>query len=580
MKSKISKDLLVKNKNKIIFWSIVVCLTIFACYPYLNHLTLWGHDMSFHLNRIIGISDGIKSGNFPVYINSSLVDGMGYSTSIFYPEIFLYIPAILNVIGLGIGVSYKLFIISITFFTFLSMYYAINKIFGKKEMAIIASLLYTFSLYRLEDVFVRAALGEILAFVFLPIVILGIYELLFGDKNKWYILALGLFGLSCSHIISIFLAVLLIIVLCVFNIKSLLNDKVRIKKILICGAFSLILCCNMYLPMLEQILDTPYRFSVGKSAYDLSDNMASITSIFENNLDSSTLLNSKENLAGTDRMNYGIGLILIILPICIIFLKREKQDLKRKFINQLILIGFFLIFAITEFFQWKYFGFMSVIQFPWRLNLISTLVLSISAAYVAYNLLDSSKLSKYSKEIFFVFSLLIIYNAGIQLQNSGYKVDAFEYNELIEDLPIGAGEYLPIQFKFDKNILYTEINIFDVEKEVMYPYVKNGNELDFSYNESNKSNSGIIVVPITYYKGYRAYIIDGNNIKTELAVLESKTGTVEVNNSNQKTGIIHIEYKMTNIQLCSYIITIISLIGIFIIRKKITKKMKKHIKLL
>lgn len=594
------ENLLLKNKNKFIFFLIVVLLTIFTCYPYLNHLTLWGHDISFHLNRIIGISEGIKLGEFPVFINSNLIDGMGYSTAIFYPEVLLYIPAFFNLIGFGIGASYKLFIILITFCTFISMYYAINKIFQKKEIAILASLLYTFSLYRLYDVFIRAALGEIISFVFLPIVILGIYELIFRDKNKWYILALGLFGLSCSHVISLFLSVLLIIILCIFNIKHLYNDKLRIKKILICGVFSIILCCNIYLPMLEQIIDTKYRFSVGKSAYELSDNTAKASEILVDNLKSNSLIGSKKIPISGSTLNYGIGSILIVIPILLLFIRKDKaneknnkenkiqinkinkqssddiiqEDNQRKFINQLILIGIFLVFAVTEFFPWKLFGFMSVIQFPWRLNLISTLVLSIATSYTIYNLIEHFVFFKYRKKILGIIYILIILITGIQLTNSGYKVNAFEYNELIESLPIGAGEYLPIQVGFDKEVTNIQKDIFDIEKKVVYSYVKNGNKIDFSYNEENKSKSGMIIVPLTYYKGYRAYIIDENNVKTDLKVSLSEYGTLKIDNSLQKKGVIHVCYKMTNIQIISILIALVAFSGTFIIRKNIKTNKK------
>lgn len=592
------ENLLLKNKNKIIFLLIVVLLTIFACYPYLNHLTLWGHDISFHLNRIIGISEGIKSGDFPVFINSKLIDGMGYSTAIFYPEILLYIPAFLNLIGFGIGASYKLFIIFITFCTFISMYYAVNKIFQKKEIATLASLLYTFSLYRLYDVFIRAALGEIISFVFLPIVILGIYELIFRDKNKWYILALGLFGLSCSHVISLFLSVLLIITLCIFNIKHLFKDKLRIKKILICGVFSIVLCCNIYLPMLEQIIDTKYRFSVGKSAYELSDNTAKVTEIFIDNLKSNSLIGSKNPSSNGSNLNYGIGSILFVVPILLLFIRKDKgnendnkenkiqndkinkqnleniiqENNQRKFIKQLIIIGFILIFAITEFFPWKLFGFMSVIQFPWRLNLISTLVLSIATSYVIYHLIDCLGFLKYRKKILVTIYILIILVSGIQLTNSGYKVNAFEYNELVESLPIGAGEYLPIQVKFEDNKFYFQKDIFDIEKKIIYQYVKNGNKIDFLYNDDNKSQSGMIIVSLIYYKGYRAYIIDENNVKTELKVSLSEYGTLKIDNSLQKKGVIHVYYKITNIQIISILIAAVAFISTFIIRKKYKNK--------
>ena len=56
---------------------------------------------------------------------------------------------------------------------FLSMYYSSILIFKKKQIAWLSALLYTFSLYRLTDIYVRGALGEILALVFFPLIISG-----------------------------------------------------------------------------------------------------------------------------------------------------------------------------------------------------------------------------------------------------------------------------------------------------------------------------------------------------------------------------------------------------------------------
>ena len=58
----------------------------------------------------------------------------------------------------------------------------------------LAAFLYVFSLYRFTDIYVRGALGEVLAFIFMPVALIGIYEVLWGDEKKWSWLMTGYSG--------------------------------------------------------------------------------------------------------------------------------------------------------------------------------------------------------------------------------------------------------------------------------------------------------------------------------------------------------------------------------------------------
>ena len=123
-----------ETKNKIIsfikFIVIVLVLSIFACQPYLNNMLIYTHDLGYHLNRIIQISKNIDLGIFPSFIHSGLLNNLGYANSIFYPEIFLIFPAILmSLLKLHVLTVYKIFLIGVTFFTFISMYISTNGIF-------------------------------------------------------------------------------------------------------------------------------------------------------------------------------------------------------------------------------------------------------------------------------------------------------------------------------------------------------------------------------------------------------------------------------------------------------------------
>ena len=58
-----------------------------------------GHDLTFHLNRILGVEESLKAGMIPVRINGFSFNGYGYPDPVFYPQLFLYVPAVLH--GLG-----------------------------------------------------------------------------------------------------------------------------------------------------------------------------------------------------------------------------------------------------------------------------------------------------------------------------------------------------------------------------------------------------------------------------------------------------------------------------------------------
>ena len=190
------------KKNILIFLLIATFITSFSL---LLSKMYWGHDLVFHLSRIRAIKDNLNLGVVGGYMYPNYLDGYGYGNPLFYPDIFLYIPAIISYLGLSILSSYKLFLVLINFLTFLTMYITIKSITGNKKSAIVSSIMYGCASYKQIDMYTRAALGETLSFIFIPLIILGIYEIIYRDKNKFYILVIGMSGLILCHLISTYL---------------------------------------------------------------------------------------------------------------------------------------------------------------------------------------------------------------------------------------------------------------------------------------------------------------------------------------------------------------------------------------
>lgn len=212
---------------------ILVCAAAFACMPLLWRGVYDGHDLLFHLNRIEGIASGLRNGQFPVRIHSSTLLGYGYAAPEFYPELFLYFPAALRNLGVSLSASVRVFEACINLATALACYLCVRSLMRSRRAAVGASVLYTLCIYRLVNLYTRATLGESLAMIFFPIVLLGLYEVLRRDEKRWPLLALGMTGVCMSHLLSTLFCAAFCALAAVLSVKKLFAEKRRILAILL-----------------------------------------------------------------------------------------------------------------------------------------------------------------------------------------------------------------------------------------------------------------------------------------------------------------------------------------------------------
>lgn len=539
------------DKSKIL--GIILILTFLISIPYLNFEPITTHDISYHTNRIIAVSDELKAGHFPVLIYSNLLDGFGYASPLFYPELFLYIPAILTALGLNFLTSYKLFTMLTTFFTLLFTFYSANHIFKKKNIAWTITILYGTAFYRLADIYERGAIGEVLAIVFLPIIICGLYEIIFGENKRWWIICFGIFGLINSHVLTFAMSIILIITICLINVLRIFKDKKRLITLIIAGVISILLIFSFALPYLEQ--SNSDKFNVDEKIYSGAFLQSYSVSLKE-------LIN---NRFGIGDFYKGIGTILLILPVFIIVCK--DKDNQTRFMKQLFVIGFVVLLVSTSIFPWEAlcnkFNSITTLQFPYRLNIISTLLFSFVGGYALCQIIGNKlELNKLVYILLILFTLNLLSSLNI---NSGN----FTEETIIKSAPVGNGEYKPYALK------QKDTKVHNIANEEEIEFTKISSKMQFEY--TNKEDEMIIHIPLAYYKGYIAYLEDENGNKTELTLEEDpNTKNVIVKNDKILNGKVTIEYKMTTIQKIGYIITYITLIGltlyIFIDKFKVKNK--------
>ena len=516
-----------KNKTVLILITIMVLSSIWL----ITKGMPYAHDIEFHYDRLRGLTNTLKTGDLLALIHDTFY-GYGYATGLFYSNFYFYVPAFLNMLGLSYMASFKILYVLINILTTLSIYWCLKRITKDNKVSIIGTILYMFSNYRIVDIYPRGAMGEILAFMVIPIVILGLYELVYGNYKKWYLFTIGFVLLLLCHLISTFLLAIFVIIFLVCNYKRLFNDKNRIKYLLISGFVGLLLGLFFLAPIIEQKLYGNINIFEGESFFLPQDNTVSI----------------KDFLIMTDFFNKYLGFSLVLLlPIRYFIKKKNISNIELlSFADIFFILGIIAWISTSTIFPWKLIGnLVGFIQFPWRLLIIATSFMTV--AYTIYfKLLDNKAIKKYAYCVVILFSCLEIFAYSIQ-----YGIRKIQYNTF-PDYVIGTGEYLIYNTdveNFEKQVHKVNTN----NPDLIIKYKKNGTKVDIEYKNNNKQDT-YIEIPLFNYLGYSvkgAKLENGNNNVIRLL-------------PNEENGKISVRYSGTNVQKISYVISCITMIGLIV----------------
>ena len=168
-------------------WALlpVAAAVVFASLPSLHGglVTIDGHDGIFHLARLENLRSALMTGQVPARVGGFSYNGFGALTSVFYPDVFLYPFALMRMLGATQVYTVHVLFICIHLASGLSMFSAARRMTGNEESAACAAVFYVLALYRLSNLYIRFALGEALAMVFLPLFFEGIWRVAWDDGN-------------------------------------------------------------------------------------------------------------------------------------------------------------------------------------------------------------------------------------------------------------------------------------------------------------------------------------------------------------------------------------------------------------
>ena len=562
-----------KNKDRsmstviICVLSFIAVMTIQLIYMYPFEFAIAGHDAPCHLLRIEAVANRLKDFNSLIGgVDYTYVGGMGYAGSM-YPDLLMIIPAIFRCFGLSIGYCSTIYLFILNFLTYFVMYKCVKGMTGSMECGTIAAVAYSLAQYRLDNVFTRSALGEVQAYIFWPLIIYGLYDLIFKDFKKPWLLAIGYGGILLSHTLSTALAVVVGVVFVLVYIKRIIKDKQKILKIFKTAGVTLVLTAFYWIPLLETIFSCD--LNLFHPIFKSEDNTVKFMNVFQNvKLDSGAV-------------GVGVSLLIMCMPI-VLFTKKspirktfDRNFGRISFVNLLIIFSVVLIFFATDIAPWSILKYvLNFLQFPWRLFAVVGLMLSIAGALLLYFVFKHANTLKLG--VCFVVAVLVFTSyAHLSLIPPGrltYYDEKYMTTETDFSYTLSCGEWLPRKLgELGYEGMSSLHNRATFNDGTNAKYERDGGTTTVELGQ----HKTYVDVPYTWYKGYKAYDSKGNELETSM----SDKGTVRVDLKNASLGTITVSHTCTPIRLVGILISLLGYVDlvIFLVCKKRKYKSKNRV---
>lgn len=498
-------------------------------------------DQLFHITRLSGLKDIFTSP-----INFSTYHGVGNGVNFFYPWLTFYPAEIFSEILHSKFKGMVVFLLLLTYLTFVLSYYPAKRYLKwNTKRSMIFSFLWTFSTYRGLNFFDRTDIGELLAAIYIPVLVMSFIDLIKNKNyNNWIIITISMSLVLFSHILSTLIVTFILILLLLINYTSIRDIRIWWNLLKAVIATSL-LTVGFWMPMLQQMKYIPTRRPFVAILEDWAIN---INDMIGNSMNSNYLL-----------PNVG-AIVIFIVFISLIKFKKLSIDEKK-----ILIITLVLLWGCTKAFPWQIFQstFINYIQFPWRLMMFA----SFFAYLLGAILLDEIDV----KYVVSLFGVILISHYAFVIGLPKDQVTLLNNDKNIEKI---SKEYINADYypKAIKDPIGVENKKFVISnKEAKVSNYKN-TDTEFKFTVINESNKKVIVdVPILYYLGTE---VKNNNKLIPVTISSRGTVQVELSNKNNNVVISSRYTKLARISQAISLGTALIIASMFFIKKQRNNRSK------
>lgn len=506
---------------------LFIIVAVLVNIPFCMFGTYYEIDTQGHMKRIEAIAQGIRDGQFPVIIGPNYANQYGELIAL-QPGLFLYIPALMRLVGVSVPTAYNIFMIMINMATAVVAFVCAVRMFNTIRWAMIAAVFYLIEPFRLFVMLeLGAGAGMGIAMVFLPFLIVGLHETMNKKGARWKYITVGLWGLACSHVMGLALSGAAMFLYILFHIKKLLNKEVFIALAKAAVMF-VILSAGVWIPFLG------YYFSDwNRSALAWTD--------FYN-----TAVEWKREVLNI--------IALIVLGISYFGVRRTGH--LTKFGKGIFTMGFCFIVLSLQIFPWFLFKnvpivdtFLSMMQYRLRFHFMAVPYISYAAAEAVCSNMDSR--TKIRKKV--MYSVVGLLGAGLIL----CSWDFYNRSRLFKDMVAGEintimEDYLPDGTQSEW--YETDTGDFsDYDEVEAFSYSKVNTHIECSYIAHSEGQ--YMEFPLFYYEGYTAYDGNGLPLKVEKGLKNRVRVYLTCSNEVQQLHVRFVVKRMyTIVFTCSLII--------------------------
>jgi len=301
----------------------------------------YGASDDLHIAWLQQMDKVIREGQIPPRFVPDLSYGFGYPLFNFVFPLPFYIAEVFHLLGFSLVDSIKiLFGLSLP----LSGYfmYKLLKEYAGVLLSLAGAVVYIYTPYRSTDIYVRGAIGEIVAFVFLPLIILAVLKITQKSKRGkcWVgILGLSTAALVMSHNIMAYMFFPFVLLFVVVKLFSSHSPRLQIfLKILAGLILGLLISVYFWLPAIVESSLLKYD-----TIFNFKDHFPTIKQLI------TPYFGYGASVAGPyDGMSFFMGTVnlsLIIVGILVLLIHRKKPKNEQLVIP----IWAFLVFATSVF---------------------------------------------------------------------------------------------------------------------------------------------------------------------------------------------------------------------------------------
>jgi hypothetical protein len=435
-----------KFKNKSLILILIVFLLI-PLIPLLNQGLPLTHDGRDHVARIANFYQGLSEGNIVPRWAGNLNWGYGHPILEFLYPLPSYFASSFHFLGFSLVDSTKI-VFALGFALSGIFMYLWLSAFLKKEEALFGAALYSYAPYRFVDLYVRGAIGENFAFIFMPLVLYFTYRLY--KRQSYFNLSFLAMSLAClilSHnaISLIFLPFIIFYGILLWSKKKF--QKSYILNFVSSIAIGFALSAFFWAP----------SFLEGR--YTLRNILTSGTYI-NRFVDFKALIYGSWSYGGAGEFTVQLGLIhwiaLIVSFVSLFyFLKKKKKNYWLVLGGVVYSIAAMFLMLKQSNFIWQHAMILQNFQFPWRLLAITVFSTSLLGA-----LSISLVKEKLRKTVVFILLIVLFLLSLNYMKPNGYLIKPESFYAGVFESTTDTGESSPIwsvRFMEKKPVAHLEV---------------------------------------------------------------------------------------------------------------------------